>query len=101
VRPTRTATFTPSRTPTRTPTIYPPGIFGYAVIELEGAATNARVRASPPDGAVVGLVYEGEEVTVFTNAELIDGILWRRIRLANTLEGWIGDHLLRHLEPTP
>lgn len=99
--PTRTPSRTPTRTPSRTATIYPYGVYGYAVIELEGAATNARVRATPPDGAVVTLVYEGEQVTVFTTAELIEGILWRRIGLANGLEGWIGDHLLRHLAPTP
>jgi type VI secretion system secreted protein VgrG len=100
-RPTRTATATPSRTPTRTQTIYPAGIYGYAVIVLEGAATNARVRDAAPDGNVIWLVDEGEQVTVFVQAEIIEGVLWRRIGLANGLEGWIGDHLLEHLEPTP
>jgi hypothetical protein len=64
-------------------------------VELTGAAQNVRLRATPPEGPTVTLVYEGTPVTVLTTNELISGVYWWVVRLEDGREGWLPDYVLR------
>lgn len=109
-----TATGTPSRTPrpptaapsltsapaTATATIYPYGVAALATISLPSNITTGVLRATAPDGLVVAFVQTGDPVEVLTNQQMIQGIIWRQVRLANGDQGWIQQFLLKIL-PLP
>lgn len=101
--PSRTATRTPTGTPTRTPpptnTIYPPGVWARATIAVEGNITSVRLRASAPDGRVIAVVPVGTLVDVLVPSQIIDGVVWRTIRLPDGIEGWISEGLLQYETP--
>jgi hypothetical protein len=92
-------TNTPSDTPTPSPTIYPPGVTALATIELPAGMTTGVLRATPPDGAVVVFVHSGDQVQVLTGDQMIQGVIWRDVRLASGYEGWIQAFMLQIIPP--
>lgn len=98
--PSRTPTATPtaSRTPTRTATIFPEGVVGLAVVELEGSAKTTRLRQEP-NGATIAFVDEGTEVEVLRGNRVVDGLLWYPVRLPTGHVGWMRDYMLRFTAP--
>lgn len=93
-RPTRTPTPTPSRTPSQTATVFPPGVYGEAVLSLPAGITTVTLRAAPPDGDPVAFLQEGEPLLVLEPQQIIDGVLWRQVRLQNGQAGWLAGFLL-------
>ena len=93
-------TASPSLTPTVTATIYPPGVTALATIQLPSNITTGVLRATAPDGTVVDFVHTGTPVQVLTGYQLIDGVVWRKVRLANGEEGWIQEFMLKFITPT-
>ena len=99
----RPPTATPSLTSapaTATATIYPYGVTALATILLPSNITTGVLRATAPDGLVVAFVQTGDPVEVLTNQQMIQGIIWRQVRLANGDQGWIQQFLLKIL-PLP
>jgi len=102
VAPSRTPlppTATPSQRPTATATIYPYGVDALATILLPSNITTGVLRATAPDGPVVAFVHTGDPVEVLTGLQMIQGIIWRQVRLANGDQGWIQQFLLKILPP--
>ena len=97
--PTRSPTPTASVTGPPTATIYPPGVTALAVIQMPPGLTTGVLRATPPDGQVVVFVTSGTPVEVLTGYQLIGGVIWRQVRLASGVEGWIQLFLLRITPP--
>lgn len=98
-RPSPTASGTPTRTPVPTNTIFPFGIVGLAVIDLPEGSVMANLRETPPDGRVIALLPQGTPVTMLIDVEVIEGTIWRKVRLENGQEGWIAEFFLRQTEP--
>jgi|SRR5579859_3038732 len=95
----RPPTATPSERPTATATIYPPGVTALATILLPSGMTTLGLQASAPNGPVVAFVHTGDPVEILTGYQLIDGVIWRQIRLANGTEGWIQSFMLKIIPP--
>jgi hypothetical protein len=95
----RPPTSTPSITPSVTATIYPPGVTGLATILLPSNITTGVLLAIPPDGPTVAFIHTGDPVEILTGYQMIDGVIWRQIRLANGDEGWIQLFMLKVIPP--
>ncbi len=96
---TRTPTSTPTRTAPPTNTIYPPGVWARAVITVTGKATSVRLRASAPDGAVIAVLQNGTLVDVLIPNVTVDGQVWRTVRTAEGVEGWVSEGVLKYTPP--
>ncbi len=95
--PTPTPTVTPTATPTATPTVTPtptatpvpvlhPG--GRARIEAE----TLNVRAGPGVGHErVGVLLQGQTVSLIEGPQEADGYRWWHIRTEDGLEGWVAE----------
>jgi hypothetical protein len=90
---------TPSQSPTVTATIYPPGVTGLATILLPSGFTTLGLHATAPDGPVVAFIHTGDPVEILTGYQLIDGVIWRQIRLGDGTEGWIQSFMLKIIPP--
>jgi hypothetical protein len=95
----RPPTSTPSITPSVTATIYPPGVTGLATILLPSNITTGVLLATPPDGPTVAFIHTGDPVEILTGYQMINGVIWRQIRLANGDEGWIQQFMLKIIPP--
>jgi len=95
----RPPTPTASPRPTITPTIYPPGVTGLATIQLASGITTLGLHATAPDGPTVAFIHTGDPVELLAGYQLIQGVVWRQIRLANGDEGWIQSYLLKIIPP--
>lgn len=54
---------------------------------------GAILRASPPRGAVVKLLYDGASLEVIEHQSLPDGSEWLHVRTAEGIQGWIFSRL--------
>ena len=77
----------------------PYGVAALATILLPSNITTGVLRATAPDGPVVAFVQTGDPVEVLTDQQMIQGIIWRPVRLANGDHGWIQQFLLKILPP--
>jgi SH3-like domain-containing protein len=70
-----------------------------ATIQLPSGVTTYFLRVTAPDGAVVVFVQTGNPVEVLTGYQMIQGVVWRQVRLANGVEGWIQGFMLQITSP--
>jgi hypothetical protein len=93
---TRRASATPTATLTPRPTSsLPHDVYALAVVELTGNSTAANLRATPPDGPVVAVVFAGTQVEMLQEWVQIDGVNWWRVRLEDGRTGWMAGGVLR------
>jgi hypothetical protein len=95
----RPPTATASIAPSATATIYPPGVTALATIQLPSNITTGVLRATAPDGPTVAFIHTGDAVEVLTGYQLLDGVIWRQVRLGNGDEGWIQQFMLHFISP--
>jgi hypothetical protein len=84
-----TPTVTPS--PTSTPV--------YRII-YTGTDQGAVIRDAP-EGKIIGLVAEGDQVQLLDEGRDLNGFYWVRVIIPDGTEGWIRFSLLVEATPTP
>jgi len=100
---------TPSHTPSQTPvpsvtftlTISPEPTLAFAKInakELGGANVHTKPQFMAP---VIKILANGWPVEVYPDAVRNEGVIWRKIKVADGVEGWIWESLLITATPKP
>lgn len=107
ITPSPTATATPGPTPTSTPL---PTATKTATATATSTPSNAEVwlpempgleMYQKPGGPVIGVLEEGQSITVLYNKELFEGLVWVEVVDVEGRIGWIPEiHLVRET-PTP
>ncbi len=107
ITPSPTATATPGPTPTNTPM---PTATATATATATSTPSGAEVwlREPPglemfqnPGGPVIGLMEEGQAITVLYGKELFDGLVWLEVMDEDGRIGWIPEIYLVRETPTP
>ena len=99
--PSHTPTQTPVPSATLTPTISPVPTLAIAKInakELGGANVHTKPQFMAP---VIRILANGWSVEVYPDAMRSEGVIWRKIRMADGVEGWIWESLLITATPKP
>lgn len=99
--PTRTATMTPTLTATATATATASPTPPVGVVFRTGGL-GAMLRAVPStEGAPVGLLQEGEQVSILAGPQIINGAAWWQVQTADGVKGWLLGSLLATATPQP
>jgi len=99
-RPTITATITltPSNTSRPTDTLQPTP--AYAIINSPSGG-GANVRSEPAGGTLIVTLINGSLVEVLPEIQSVGGATWVRVRLANNMQGWVLQTVLRATNQIP
>jgi MFS family permease len=102
---TPTATPYPSSTPlpsdTPTAVVTPEPTPVYAVISAPAQYGGAVVRDEPVTGAGIAILDNGTLVQVLPGVKSVNGVIWAHIRMADNVEGWVLQDVLKATSITP
>ena len=77
----------PSETPTLTATVEPVALFALVAAP---SGDGAYLRAEPgSSGAVVTTILNGFLLELLNETQIVDGVTWVHVRMANGVDGWI------------